>query len=102
MSRNFLLFRRVSELSRLPQKRNTDSEIVKTETVLAALGVTVAERARIRLEMRWAADCERFEREYVEKGRWRRISEGDEYGALGQEGSFCRRYYELCGNGKCH
>ncbi len=74
----------------------------QTETVLAALGVTVAVRARIRLEMRWAADCERFEREYVEKGRWRRISEGDEYGAPGQEGSFCRRYYELCGNGKCH
>lgn len=43
----------------------------QTEMLLAGLGVVVAVRARIRLEMRWDADCERFEREYVEKGRWR-------------------------------
>ena len=50
--------------------------------------------------MRWAADCERFEREYLEKGRWRRVIEGKEHGAPDQEGSFGRRYYDLCGNGK--
>lgn len=72
----------------------------QTETLLANLGVTWAARARIRLEMRWTADCERFEQEYVEKGRWRRVVEIDENGAPDQERRLCRRCYELCGNGK--
>lgn len=41
----------------------------QTETLLACLGLVLATNARIRPEMRWAVDCERLEREYVEKGR---------------------------------
>ncbi|KAL9073474.1 MAG: hypothetical protein Q9161_002895 [Pseudevernia consocians] len=72
----------------------------QTETVLAALEVTLAVRAGIRLEMRWVANCERFGREYVQKGRWRRVIEGKGHGAPDQEGSFGRKYYDLCDNGK--
>ncbi len=39
MSRNFLLLRRVSELTCFPQKRNTDFEIVKTVPVYVAESV---------------------------------------------------------------
>lgn len=72
----------------------------QTEKLLDGSGVVLAVRARIRLEMRWAADCERFEREYVERGRWRRVIGDDENGAPDQGGPICRRCYELCGNGK--
>lgn len=72
----------------------------QTERLLATLGVVSAVRARIRLEMRWAADCERFERGYVREERWRRIVEDAQDGTSGQEGLLCRRRYELCGNGK--
>ena len=70
----------------------------QTEELLARLGVTLAVRARITLEMRWAADCERFEREYVNTGRWRRtvVDEGD--AVIGREEGFCRTTYETCGN----
>ena len=70
----------------------------QTETLLAALGLVVAAKARISLEMRWTADCERFEREYVGKRQWRRVTEDVERGALGPERSFCPRCYELRGN----
>lgn len=50
--------------------------------------------------MRWGVDCERFEREYVEKGRWRRVVDNDENGASGRARSLCRRHYELCGDRK--
>lgn len=71
----------------------------QTEKLLAEVGVVFAVRARIRLEMRWVADCERFEREYVEQGRWRRVIEADEKCApFQEEGLFRRTCYELCGN----
>lgn len=60
----------------------------QTEMLLAALGTVVAVRARIKLEMRWDADCERFEREYVERGRWRRVVEADDKGAPDQGDDF--------------
>lgn len=72
----------------------------QTEVLLADLGTVVAVRARITLEMRWAADCERFEGAYVEKGRWRRVMADDEKAAQTQGGGFCRRRYELCANGE--
>lgn len=71
---------------------------VQTEKLLYSLGVVSAVRANITLEMRWAADCERFERDFVERGRWRGIITGDEDGVQEQEGEFCRRCYELRGN----
>ena len=40
----------------------------QTETVLAALEVTLAVRAGIRLEMKWAANCERFGKGVRPKG----------------------------------
>ena len=70
----------------------------QTEMFLAALGTTVVVRTRVELEMRWKVDCERFEREYVERGRWRRVIEADNEGAPDQMGRLCRRRYELCGN----
>ena len=72
----------------------------QTEELLARLGVTLAVRARITLEMRWAADCERFEREYVKRGRWRRIVIDDGEAVVGREEGFRRTVYELCGNWK--
>lgn len=63
-------------------------------------GLVLATNARIRLEMRWAVDCERFEREYVEKGRWRRVVDNDENGASDRAGSFCHRSHDLCGDRK--
>ena len=72
----------------------------QTERLLARLGAALAVRARITLEMRWAADCERFEREYVEKGRWKRIVGDDEHAVVGREEGFRRTVYELCGDWK--
>ena len=72
----------------------------QTEALLARLGATSAVGAKITLDVRWLADCERFEREYVAKGRWRRVTADARDGAPGQEGEFCRRCYELCGNGE--
>ena len=71
----------------------------QTEELLACLGVTLAVRARITLEMRWAADCERFERAYVEHGRWTRIGADVEDYPPGRDEGFCRRRYEMLGNG---
>ena len=72
----------------------------QTEELLAHLGVTLAVRAKITLEMRWAADCERFERKYVNKGRWRRIVVDEEDAVVGREEGFRRTNYETCGNWK--
>ena len=71
----------------------------QTEELLASLGITLASRARITLEMRWAADCERFERAYVEHGRWTRIRADVEDCPPGRDEGFCRRRYEMHGNG---
>ena len=67
----------------------------QTEALLGHLGSIVAAMARITLEMRWAADCERFEREYVGKGRWRQVGADDENGASDLKGGFRRRHYEM-------
>ena len=72
----------------------------QTEALLAGLGVTSAVWAKITIEMRWVADCERFEREYVAAGCWRRVSGDGEDVAMVPEGGFCRRRYERWGNGK--
>ena len=72
----------------------------QTEKLLARLGVTLAVRARITLEMRWAADCERFEREYVKRGRWRRIVVDDGEAVVAREEGFRRTVYELYGSWK--
>ena len=69
----------------------------RTEELLARLGVTLAVRARITLEMRWVADCERFEREYVMKGRWRRIFVDDGDGVVGRQEGFRPTVYETGG-----
>ena len=72
----------------------------QTEELLASLGTTSASRARITLEMRWAADCERFERAYVEHGRWTRIrADVEDCPTPGRDEGFCRRCYEMHGNG---
>lgn len=75
---------------------------VQTEELLARLGVTVAARARITVEMRGADDCERFEQEYVGRRRRRRVAADVavvENDALDQEErEFCRRSYERCGD----
>ena len=71
----------------------------QTEELLASLGVILAPRAKITLEMRWAADCERFERAYVEHGRWTRIRADVEDCPPGRDEGFCRRRYEMHGNG---
>lgn len=86
---------------RNPTRREWDDRAwgKQTETLLAALGVVLAVGARITLEMRWAADCERFEREYVGEGRWSRVIEADENGAPDRRGPFHRRCYELRGKG---
>ena len=71
----------------------------QTEELLASLGITLASRARITLEMRWAADCERFERTYVEHGRWTRVGADVEDCPPGRDERFCHRCYEMHGNG---
>ena len=69
----------------------------QTEELLAGLGSTIAASATIRLQMRWVTDCERFEREYVRRGLWRRISKDGGSGFPDRDPGFCRTYYELCG-----
>lgn len=69
----------------------------QTERLLGELGTVVAVGARIGVEMRWWYDWERFEREFVRGGGWRRGVEGVGGGDEGQKGLFCRRRYELCG-----
>lgn len=70
----------------------------QTERVLGELGTVVAVGARVGVEMKWVGHWERFEREFVRRGRWRRVVEGvGKGGEEGREGGFCRRRYELCG-----
>ena len=84
-----------------PTRRNREDRAwgPQTEKLLAALGVEVAARARISLAMRWAADCWRFEREYVGTGRRGRVIGDEGNDAPDPEGVLCRRRYEFCGNG---
>ena len=86
---------------RNPTRQNQEDRAwgPQTEKLLAALGLEVAARARISLEMRWAADCWRFEREYVGKGRRGRVIGDEGNDAPDPEGVLCRRRYEFCGNG---
>ena len=63
------------------------------------LGVEVAVGARISLEMRWAADCERFEREYVGTGRRGRVIGDEGNDAPDPERVFACRRYDFRGNG---
>ena len=69
----------------------------QTEELLAGLGVTIAASATVRLEMRWVADSERFEREYVGRGRWKRVGEDSNSGSSDRDPGFRRTRYELCG-----
>ena len=71
----------------------------QTEELLASLGVTLGIGASITLEMRWAEDCERFEREYVDSGRWRQISATVQFSShldrrVDRDKGFVRRCYE--------
>ena len=54
-------------------------------------------RAKVRLELRLAADCEWFEREYVANGAWRRglWDESED-----RDEAMCHRLYELRGSGE--
>lgn len=56
--------------------------------MLGELGTVVAVSARVGVEMRWVGDWERFEREFVQRGRWRRIvdEEAGDHGEAGGEG----------------
>ena len=86
---------------RKPTRRNREDRAwgPQTEKLLAALGVEVAAGARISLEMRWAADYERFEREYVGKGRRGRVIGDEGNDAPDPERVFTCRRYEFRGNG---
>lgn len=66
----------------------------QTETLLASLQ-TWAGILKVRLEMRWRDDCERFEREYVTNGAWVCVLEdGPDDQSCGNK-DFCHRFYEL-------
>lgn len=66
----------------------------QTETLLESLQ-TWAGVIKVRLEIRWKADCERFEREYVANGAWACVlKDVPEDQSSGNEG-FCHRFYEL-------
>ena len=66
----------------------------QTETLLTSLQMWVGV-LKVRLEMRWRDDCERFEREYVTNGLWVRVLEdGREDQSSGNE-DLCHRFYEL-------
>lgn len=53
--------------------------------------------AKVRLDLRWAEDCERFEREYVRNGGWKRIRKEMPENRSGSNDRICHRCYELHG-----
>ncbi|CAD6588727.1 MAG: subunit of the Arp2/3 complex [Alectoria sarmentosa] len=71
----------------------------QTETLLASLQ-TCAGAAKVRLGMRWRADCERFEKEYVENGSWEQVSEDVPEDQSSSGEAICHRSYELRGGGE--
>lgn len=55
--------------------------------------------ARARLRLRWAADCERFEREYVREGGWKCIWKDGPDNQSKRNAGMSYRCYELRGSG---
>ena len=81
-----------------PTRANTEDRVwgQQSEALLRSLTNV---KAKVRLEMRWVADCERFEREYVRDGAWVRVW-GGEVEELGSgNGDMCHRFYETRGGG---
>lgn len=56
-------------------------------------------KARVRLALRWAADCERFEREYVREGGWKCIWKDGPDDQAERNVGISPRCYELHGTG---
>lgn len=55
--------------------------------------------SKVRLELRWAAYYEMFEREYVTNGAWERVLEDGPEDQSHHNGNICSRSYELRGGG---
>ena len=56
-------------------------------------------KARVRLRLRWAADCERFEREYVREGGWKCIWKDSPDDQAMRNAGMSHACYELRGSG---
>lgn len=57
--------------------RNDDTWGPQPLALLEALYL-IERRVRVRLGLRWNFDCERFEREYCGRGRWKILDEEDD------------------------
>ena len=55
-------------------------------------------KAKVRLQLRWAADCERFEREYVRNGKWKRVWRDMPGDQSNSNDGICHSCYELHGS----
>ncbi|KAF6232251.1 hypothetical protein HO173_009634 [Letharia columbiana] len=55
-------------------------------------------KAKVRLQLRWAADCERFEREYVRNGEWKRVWRDMPGDQSNSNDGICHSCYELHGS----
>ena len=56
-------------------------------------------KANVRLQLKWAADCERFEREHVREGRWKCISKDGPHDQSMRNAGMSHGCYELRGSG---
>lgn len=81
-----------------PTRMNTEDRCwgEQSEALLRSL---TDGKVKVRLELRWVVDCERFEREYVRDGAWRRVWGGEGEEAGGGNGDMCHRFYERRGGG---
>lgn len=56
-------------------------------------------KAKVKLRLRWAADCERFERKHVRKGGWKCVWKDGPHNQSKEIVGFSPRCYELYGSG---
>ena len=84
---------------RTPTRTDTESRAWGQESEDLLRSLTTDAKATVRLEMRWAADCERFEREYVRGGAWVRVWREESEEMESGNGEMCHRFYETRGGG---
>ena len=86
----------LGEASESTDKTENRAWGVQSEVLLRSLHNV---KAKVRLELRLAVDCEKFEREYVRNRGWKRIREKMPENPSNSNGDICYRWYGLHGSG---
>ena len=84
---------------RKPTRTDTENRAWGQQSEDLLRSLTTDAKAKVRLEMRWAADCERFEREYVSGGAWVRVWKDESEEMESGNEKMCHRFYETRGGG---